>query len=149
MCCCPTSPKCIAKCLFKIGFGGSLALVGVAHFKDMQGFSDMVAGGFTGVLANLAGLWAYILPLLMIVGGALLVVGYRLDIAAWAAGVALVSIALGMALKAILGTLPLGEVMPAVQNALLWSLLYLFVVKCGGCCKEGGTGGGGHSCGTC
>lgn len=151
--CCPTSPKCVSRCLLKIAFGGALALFGLAHYLDMQGFVAMVTGGFTGVLFALAKLWAYILPALMIIGGALLIANYRLDVAAWCAGIALASIAIGMPLKAVLGTTGLTvEIGQAVNNALLWLLIYVFVVKCSGCAHkggEGGMGGGGHSCSTC
>ncbi len=139
---CLTSSKCVSKCVLRVGFGAALFLFGVAHYMDFQAFAPMVTGGFTGVLASLAGLWAYILPLLMIVGGGLFVAGYRMDIAAWCGGVALLSIIIGMMLKDILGTVTMGEVAPAVQNALLWLLVYLFAVKshCCGCGSGCGTG---------
>jgi hypothetical protein len=64
-----------------------------------------------------------------------------MDIAAWCGGVALLSIIIGMMLKDILGTVTMGEVAPAVQNALLWLLVYFFAVK-SHCCS------GGSGCGT-
>lgn len=145
--CCPTSPKCVSRYLLKVGFGGALLLFGIAHYLNFQGFSGDVTGGFTGVLAGLATLWAYVLPALMIVGGALLIANYRLDIAAWCGGLALASIAIGMSLKAVLGTSGLGEVAPAVHWALVWLLVYLFAIKCCGCASKGEGGmGGGHVC---
>ena len=147
--CVPNSPKCIAKLCVRIGFGVALALFGIAHLRTMDGFRVMVSDGL-GPLAGLGTLWAYILPLLQIGGGVLLVANYRLDIAAWCAGIALASIAIGMPLKAVIGGVPLGEVAPAVNTTLLWLLVYLFVVK-GLCCdakkKEGA--GSAHACPSC
>jgi len=143
---CPTSPKCIAKLVFRVTFGLSLALVGLIHYMTLDMFTPMVADGL-GPLTGLGTLWAYILPALQIVGGVLLVAEYRTDIGTWAAGVALGSIAVGMLLKSVLGGVALPEVMGAVNNTLLWLLVYVLVVKC--CLCKGGDGGEGHSCASC
>jgi uncharacterized membrane protein YphA (DoxX/SURF4 family) len=139
---CPTSPKCIAKLCLRVGFGGALALVGVAHYMDLAGFTGMVSGGL-GALSGIGTLYAYILPALEIVGGVLIVAGQKHDVAAWCAGVALASIAIGMLLKPVLGGVGLGEVMPAANNTLLWLLVYVMVVKCCMSCGDGSCGGGG------
>lgn len=139
---CPTSPKCIAKLLLRVGFGLALLLVGVAHFQTFSGFQGMVADGL-GPLKPLGSLWAYILPLLMIVGGGLIVAGKKSDIATWCAGIALVSIVVGMLLKTVIGGVPLEQMMATVHNTYLWLLIYLIVVKCCLSCEECETGGGG------
>lgn len=152
--CCPTSSKCVSKGLLRIAFGATIALYGLSHYLDFTGFSGLTTMGYTGVLFSLAGIWAYVLPALMIVGGVLLVVPYRKDVAAWCIGVALASIAIGMTLKTVLGTLSLADVGEMVNNALLWLLIFVFAVK-GGCCgshaKDGSMGhvcapGGGGCC---
>jgi len=149
---CPSSPKCVAKLLFRISFGASLALVGIAHYMDAAAFAGMVAQDL-GPLAGLGSFWGYVLPALQIVGGVLIAANYRTDIGVWAAGVALVSIAIGMLLKSVFGAADLGQVMPAVNDTLLWLLVYLMVVKCCLCGSgtEGGAAGGqgGHACGSC
>jgi hypothetical protein len=124
----------------------TLALYGVEHYMHFQGFSAMTTMGFGGILASLAQLWAYILPLLMIVGGGLLVVPYRTDIAAWCAGVAIASIAIGLVLQSVLGTGSLGDLGMGVNNALLWLLIYFFAVKSASCCCGGGKEGMGGVC---
>jgi len=126
--------------MLRIGFGVTLALYGAAHYKDFTAFSGMTTAGFTGVLASLATLWAYVLPLLMIVGGLSLAIPYRRDIGAWCGGVALASIAIGMSLKAVLGTQTLMDVGGTVSNTLVWLLIYLFAVKSGSCCCGGAKG---------
>jgi hypothetical protein len=142
----PTSPKCIAKLVLRVSFGGALALVGLTHLMDVSNFAPMVADGL-GPLSPLGSLWGYILPLLQIVGGVLIVAKYRPDIATWAAGIALGSIVIGQLLKPVLGGVSLGDpmIMGAVNNTLLWLLVYLMVVKCCLCCGscEQGSGGGG------
>ena len=75
---CPTSPKCIAKLLLRVSFGAALLLVGVTHLQNLDGFKGMVSGDL-GRLAPLGTLWAYIYPLLMIVGGGLIVAGKKSD----------------------------------------------------------------------
>jgi uncharacterized membrane protein YphA (DoxX/SURF4 family) len=150
--CCPTSPSCAAKLIVRVAFGGALALFGLAHLKTISDFTGMVSQGL-GPLSGLGTLWAYVLPVLMIVGGVLFIVNYRTDIATWAAGVALASIIVGMPLKSVVGNVPLGEVGPGVNNAFLWLLVYLFVVKC--LCPHGKEGSekqgehSEHSCPTC
>jgi len=148
--CCPTSSKCVSKGLLRIGFGATLALYGLEHYMHFQAFSGMTTAGFSGVLMSLAGLWAYVLPALMIVGGVLLVVPYRKDIAAWCAGVALASIAIGLSLKLVIGALApelAMQVGMGVNFALLWLLIFSFAVK-GGCCgsSHGKEGAMGHVC---
>lgn len=124
-----------------VSFGLSLLLVGVAHYMTMSGFMGMATDGL-GALTILGTIWAYVLPALMIVGGGLLVVGMRPDIAAWASGIALGSIPVGMLLKPVLGGVALAEVMPHAINAFVWLIVYVFVIKfiscCGHCSKDGG-----------
>lgn len=125
--------------LLRIGFGVSLALVGLAHYMDITMFVQMTAADL-GPLAQVGKLWAYALPALMIVGGMLIVTKYRLDVGAWCAGIALVSIVIGMPLKAVIGGANLGEVMSGANNAFIWLLVYALVVKCAACgsgsCKK-------------
>ncbi len=135
------NPKTAMKIVLRVSFGLSLLLVGVAHYMSLSDFMGMVAGGL-GPISMVGTLWAYVLPALMIVGGALFVVGMYCDIAAWAAGVALGSIPVGMLLKPVLGGVALGEMMPHAINAFVWLLVYVLVVKMCCCCCKGG------SCGT-
>ena len=156
MCCHPKDPKCVAKLALRIAFGGALALVGVNHYMSVGMFAGMVSSSL-GPLSGLGTLWAYVLPALQIAGGVLIVAGYRMDIAAWCAGIALASIIIGSLMRPILGDASLGDpmVMGAVNNTFIWLLVYLMVIKglcCGTCGKEGeagGSSGSEHSCPTC
>lgn len=139
---CPSSPKCIVALCLRVSFGLSLLFVGVAHYLTIGAFRDIVSDGL-GAVSLLGALWAYILPGLMIVGGALLVADKRRDIASWATGLALGSIPAGMLLKSVIGGVSLADTMPAAINAFVWILVYGLVVKmscCGsGACDKTGT----------
>jgi len=128
-----SSPKGVAALALRLSFGISLVLVGINHYMTMSGFSLMVTDGL-GPIAFLGTLWAYVLPALMIVGGALFAIGMYLDIAAWAAGLALGSIPVGMLLKPVLTGVSLGDMMPVAVNTFVWILIYYFVVKSSSCC---------------
>ena len=138
---CPKSPKCIVALCLRVSFGLSLAFVGVAHYLSISVFKSMVSDGL-GAISLLGSLWAYILPGLMIVGGALLVADKRRDIEAWASSVALGSIPAGMLLKSVIGGVSLADTMPAAINAFVWILIYGLVLKmscCGsGACEKSG-----------
>ena len=115
--------------ILRLAFGLSLALVGVAHYMNIGGFVEMTSGGL-GALAPLGMIWAYILPALQIVGGLLIAFNVRgmACIGKVAAGLALGSIAVGMTLKGVM-TGDLGGVMPMVQNAFIWLIVYALACK--------------------
>ena len=132
---CPKSPKCIVALCLRVSFGLSLLFVGLAHYLTISAFRGMVSDGL-GAVSLLGSLWAYIMPALMIIGGALLVADKRRDIEAWATGLALGSIPAGMLLKSVIGGLSLADTMPAAINAFVWILVYGLVVKMS-CCGSG------------
>lgn len=134
--CCPKTPIGIAGFLVRISFGLSLLFVGLAHYMTLAGFKGMVADGL-GPLEPLGVLWALIMPALMIFGGALLVIDMYKEFAAWSAGLALASIPAGMLAKPVLSGASLADMMPAALNAMIWLILFLFVVKCSSCCSGG------------
>lgn len=142
-CCSLGSPKCAAKLSLRVSFGVALLLVGVSHYMTLDMFMAMASDGL-GPLEFVGTIWSYILPALMIVGGALFAIGMYYEVAAWAAGVALGSIPVGMLLKPVLSGVALPDMMPAAINAFVWLLVYYFVVKscscCGGNCSSGASG---------
>lgn len=134
--CCPKCPKVIRATCFRVSFGLSFLFVGISHYMSLSDFRAMVADGL-GPITLLGSLWAYILPALMIVGGALLVADQRRDIESWATSLALGSIPAGMLLKSIIGGVSLADTMPAAINAFVWILVYGFVLKMSCCAKQG------------
>ena len=132
------NPKASCSLALRIGFGGSLLLVGLVHYQTIEGFVGMTSEGL-GPLEALGTIWAYILPALMIVGGALLALGRYANVGAICAGIALASIPIGMLLKSAISGVPLPDVMPMANNALIWLIVYTFVVKmscCGDSCSK-------------
>ncbi|MDP6561665.1 MAG: hypothetical protein QF793_01945 [Candidatus Peribacteraceae bacterium] len=129
-------PKCAAKLALRVSFGLSLLLVGVAHYMNFEMFAGMTAEDL-GALEFAGQIWAYVLPALQIVGGALFAVGMYYEIAAWTSGVALASIPVGMLLKPVLAGASLPGVMPHVINAFIWLVIYALVVKMCTCCGGG------------
>ncbi len=129
------TPSFAAKIVLRVSFGLSLLFVGIVHYMTFTVFSAMVSDGL-GVLSILGTIWAFILPALMILGGALFAIGMFMEYASWAAGIALGSIAAGMLIKPVLSATPLPDVMPAAVNALVWLLVYAWVVKMNSCCGE-------------
>lgn len=127
------NPKTAAKLCLRVGFGLSLLLVGITHYMTLEMFMAMTSDGL-GALEFLGTIWAYVLPALMIIGGALFTVGMYYEIASWASGVALASIPVGMLLKPVLSGVGLPDMMPAAVNAFVWILVYFMVVKTSTCC---------------
>jgi hypothetical protein len=126
--CIPKDPKCVPGFLLRISFGLSLLFVGIDHYANIADFSQFVSSGL-GSLGQVGTLWAYVFPGLMIIGGALLVLGQYLDTAVWTAGLALAAIPAGLTLKPILSDTALTDVMPGVINAIIWLVLYYLVTK--------------------
>lgn len=144
------SPKMVTKMLVRISFGLSLVLMGIIHMEQLSSFSDFVGQGL-GPIEPLGKVWGYILPFLMIVGGALFAAGMFPIVAVWAAGLALCSIPAGLLLKsAITPTMTLDMTMPYAINAFIWILVMTKVskgpwcnwIKKADCCTNGNCGCG-------
>ncbi len=123
----------------RIAFGLVMIAFGVSHYKDVSGFSAMSSGAFASVpmLASVAGMLAYIVPALMIVGGALFAVKQLCCISKTCILASLSGI-IGWAALAVLVGDPSagGNFMPAIQNAGILLILY-WVVKKMSCCGGG------------
>lgn len=131
------SPKSAMKVCLRLSFGLSLLCVGIVHYMTLDMFMGMTSEGL-GPLTFLGTIWAYIMPALMILGGALFTISMYDNIAAWASGIALASIPVGMLLKSVLGGVPLPDMMAAAINAFIWLLVYVMVVKMCCCCGSCG-----------
>lgn len=121
--------------LIRISFGLSLMLIGVAHYRDPVGFVKFVSMGFESWswLMSLAVMWGYVLPLLLIVGGASMALGLCTTVGVWAAGLALGSIPVGLMLKMALGVSS-PDVMQGAMNAFLWIFIFHIAAKSISCC---------------
>ena len=110
------SPKCVAGIILRVSFGLSLMFVGVYHYAHVLSLARDMRMGF-GTFASVADSWAYVMPGLLVIGGVLFLIGQHLDVAAWAAGIALGSIPAGLLAKATLGVSTLNAVMPEATQA--------------------------------
>lgn len=135
----PQSPTGIIGLIARVSFGISLLSVGLSHYMNFTSFRAMVTGdlGYAPIMF-LGTLWAYVLPALMIVGGALLVLGMFTEVAVWTSGIAIGSIPAGMLLKSVLSGIPLANQMPDAINAFTWLIVLIFVVKLSRCCAGAG-----------
>ena len=118
--------------LLRWSFSLSLIFVGLTHYMQIDSFQVMVADGL-GPFAPLGTLWAYTMPGLFILGGLLLLIGQYMNVGTWAVGIALGSIPVGMLLKPIMSGVGLSDAMPPAVQALIWLIVFMWVVKCGGC----------------
>ncbi len=121
----------------RVAFGLILVAFGVSHYKDVAGFSAYSSGALAPVpaLASVAGILAYIVPALMIVGGVLFAVK-QLGCVSKTCILASLSGIIGWASLAVLVGDPStagSTFMPMIQNASLLLVLY-WVVKKMSCC---------------
>ncbi|MFH0851692.1 MAG: hypothetical protein V1876_02995, partial [Candidatus Peregrinibacteria bacterium] len=130
----PQCPLCIVGTVARVSLGASLVFVGLVHYMTFESFSGMVSEDLAA-LSFLGTLWAYTLPALMIGGGALLVLGMFIEIALWAASIALGSIPAGMLLKSVVSGLPLSQTMQPAINALIWLIALIVITRVMDCCE--------------
>ncbi len=123
----------------RIAFGLIFVGIGVNHYRNLTGFIEASKGALTPVpeLATVAGILAYIVPALMIIGGALFAFKL-LNCVSKTCILAALSGIIGWASLAILigDANSTGALMPAIQNAAILVILYSVVKKmscCGSC----------------
>lgn len=169
MSCCSTSGSCgcpvqpcpsryVVAWFPRVAFGLVLVGYGVNHYKNIASFVQFSSSVFPSapMVGSIAGILAYIVPALMIVGGALFAVK-QLKCVAKMCIVASLSGIIGWAgLAVLLGDGSSGNMlMPFIQNASVLLILYYIVKKmscCGSKCAMKCAGGAcpcgpGCSCG--
>lgn len=145
------SPKHASRMIARVSFGLALLFIGIAHYRDISGYVTMVSSNL-GPIEMLGTIWGYILPALMIIGGALFTIGMFPAVAVWTAGIAIGSIPAGMMLKTALSTnASLGDSMAGAVTAFTWLIVFLLVSKsfscgCASSCGQGGACGCGGDC---
>ncbi len=120
--------------LARIGFGLVLVGYGVNHYRFFGDFSDMAVGS-VGSLGPVAGLLAYIVPALMIVGGVLFAVKLLPTIAKFCVLGSLGGIMGWGGVAVMLGGGTAGpDMMPFIVNAAVLLLAYYAIKKMHCCC---------------
>lgn len=140
-CGCPVQPCPTRYALWlpRIGFGLVLAGLGVNHYKDIGGFVQFSSSVYPTMpmVGSVAGILAYIVPALMIVGGVLFAIK-QLNCVAKTCILASLSGILGWAGLAIMlgDSSSSGVLMPFIQNAAVLFILYYIIKKmtCGSSC---------------
>ncbi|MBT3293125.1 hypothetical protein HN512_04035 [Candidatus Peregrinibacteria bacterium] len=132
MCCKLTAKAAYGLCL-RVTFGVSLLLVGLIFYSSFTGFKAMAMGDM-GFLEPLGFVCAYIIPALMIVGGALIAIGLFMEVGALLAGIALGSMSIGLLVKPLLSTTELlAAVRPVIMEIFLWMIVGYFAVRVSSC----------------
>jgi uncharacterized membrane protein YphA (DoxX/SURF4 family) len=141
------STSCAAACpckyapwLPRIAFGLILLSYGVNHYRNFEGFSGMAKGVFQiPEISSIAGLLAYIVPALMIIGGALFAIKQLCCISKICILASLSGIIAWASVAVMLGDGNTGgDAMPMIQNAVILILFYVLIQKmscCGGACS--------------
>ena len=123
----------------RVAFGLILVGYGVNHYRNIETFVAMSSGALAPLpqLGMVAGILAYIIPALMIVGGALFAVKQGACISKTCILVSLSGIIGWASLGVLIGDGAAGGLfMPMIQNAALLIVLYWVIKKmscCGSC----------------
>lgn len=123
----------------RIAFGLVLAGYGVNHYRTLDGFVGMSKGVFPSVafLAAIAGILAYIVPALMIVGGVLFATRQLCCISKVCILASLAGVIGWAGLAVLVGDAnAAGAMMPMIQNAAILLILY-FSMKKKSCAPQG------------
>lgn len=129
----PTSAKSVAGLTLRLSLGLSLIIIGLNHYMNFDPFRVMVESGL-GPITFLGTVWAFVVPALEIVGGALLAIRRYGYVAAWTAGAALGSIPVGLLLKTLFTGEALDVYMPTANDTFIWILVFYFAAKTMSCC---------------
>lgn len=137
--CSPSCPCKYAPWLPRVAFGLILMAYGVNHYRNLSDFVNMAKSLFQNapMLAGVAGLLAYIVPALMIVGGLLFAIKQLCCVSKMCILASLSGIIAWASLGVMFGDVNItGAAMPLIQNASVLLILY-WVVKKMSCCGGG------------
>lgn len=138
--CAGSCPCKYAPWLPRVAFGLILVSYGINHYRHIGEFVNMAKGIYESapMLAGIAGILAYVVPALMVVGGALFAVK-QLPCVSKTCILASLSGIIGWASVAVLvgsGSIG-GSLMPLIQNAAILIVLYSVIRKMS-CCGSAG-----------
>lgn len=118
----------VSNLLLRVSVGVSMTLVGAAQYRDFAPFVANVTDGL-GALSILGTIWAYLLPALLVFGGAMLAIGRYSFITAWVGGIAIGSIPVGFLLKTVMTGLPLPDMLEATYPILIWLIAFTLALN--------------------
>ena len=119
------SSQAVAHLMLRSALGATLVLIGISAYRNFAPFVANVTDGL-GPIQYVVTAWAFVLPGLLIIGGALLAVGRYSWVAAWMCGLAVGSVPVGLVLKTVITGLPLPDMMAAGYPSIIWIIgIYL------------------------
>lgn len=122
------STSFVSNLILRVSVGISMILIGIAEYRDFAPFVANVTDGL-GFLSAFGTVWAYIMPALLVFGGGMLAIGRYSLITAWAGGVAIGLIPIGLLLKTIMTGSPLPDILTAVYPMLIWFIAFYLAVN--------------------
>ncbi|MDD5055246.1 MAG: hypothetical protein PHZ00_03170 [Candidatus Peribacteraceae bacterium] len=128
-----TCPSRLAVWFPRIAFGLVLVGYGVNHYRNLSGFTDFAKLPFVAIplIAAVVAALAYVVPLLMIVGGVLFAIKQLCPVSKFCILAALSGIIGWAGLAILLSTDPnsIGNLGLAIQNAAVLMILYFVIRK--------------------
>ncbi len=122
------STSFVSNLILRVSVGISMILIGIAVYRDFAPFMANVTDGL-GFLSVFGTVWSYIMPALLIFGGGMLAVGRYSLVTAWAGGVAIGLIPIGLLLKTIMTGSPLPDILIAIYPMLIWLIAFHLAVN--------------------
>lgn len=114
--------------ILRVPLGITMVLIGASAYRDFAPFVANVTDGL-GWANSVGYVWAFVLPALLIFGGAMLAVGRYSYIAAITGGIALGSVPIGLILKNIITGVPLPDMMAASYPTLVWIIAFYLALN--------------------
>ena len=124
----PRSASQVSNAILRVAIGLTMVMVGISAYRDLAPFLANITDSL-GPLEIVGTVWGMLLPALLIFGGGLLAVGRYSFLAAWAGGVALASVPLGVVLKTIMTGLPLPSTLSASYPSIVWLIGFYLAVN--------------------
>ncbi len=124
----PKSTSSVSNLLLRVSIGVSMIFIGIAQYRDFAPFVANVTDGL-GFLSAAGTVWSYFLPALLIFGGGMLTVGRYSFVTAWAGGIAIGSIPIGLLLKTVMSGSPLPDILTAIYPMLIWFIAFYLALN--------------------
>ena len=123
-----TSTAAVSNLILRVSVGVTMALIGISEYRDFAPFVLSVTDGL-GWMSFPGTVLAYILPALLIFGGGMLAIGRYSFITAWAGGIALGIIPVGLVLRTVMTGSPLPDMLTAAYPPVVWFIALFLAVN--------------------
>ncbi|MBP7114343.1 MAG: hypothetical protein KBA40_02715 [Candidatus Peribacteraceae bacterium] len=114
--------------VLRVPLGLVMVMIGASAYRDFAPFVANITDGL-GWVSSFGYVWAFILPALLIFGGALLAIGRYSYVAALTGGIALGSVPVGLILKNIITGVPLPDMMIASYPTIVWMVAFYLALN--------------------